>query len=103
MKRDNRLPTLVKLLLLAVFLVLLSGCAAQGLQGMSPEQIKAAGKDATAICTEAFSPWGRGRTVYLNVDRAVIQSGGFTVDKDCALQFHNSVPMQPVLQNPVKP
>lgn len=92
----------MKRLLIAL---LLPGCAAQGLQGMSAEQIKAAGKDATAICTEAFSPWGRGRTVYLNVDRNVIQSGAFQVTKDCDVIFNNTIPMQPVFQNPqpVKP
>lgn len=76
--------------IVAVAAVLLGGCAAQGLQGMSAEQIKAAGKDGTIICTQAFTPWGRATSTYFNVDRGVVSGGGFTVDKECAVTFHNA-------------
>lgn len=75
---------------------------------LSAEQLRASGKEANAQCIEFFSPWGRGRTVFFNVDKNVIPNGSFTFDKDCGMTYTNSTPIpsppQPTMTLPtVKP
>lgn len=70
---------------------------------MTAEQIKAAGKDGTVIYTEAFTPWGRAKTIYFNVDSNVVKNGSFSIDKEGMVQFTNSVPTPPIPQPAVKP
>lgn len=76
----------------APLFLLLAGCAGQGLQGMSAEQIAATAKmkDANVTCVIGNSPWGRLTTVYVNVDKSVVVNGSVTVDEGCKTTFTNA-------------
>lgn len=80
--------------LLGLLAFVLSGCASTaGYQGMSAEQIAALAKmkDANINCIIGNSPWGKVVTVYVNLDKGVIPSGGVTVDAECKVTL-TSVP-----------
>lgn len=92
--------------LLALILLALPGCMSlTGNTAMTKEQIEAAAKskDAGATCTRVNTPWGPATTVYLNVDKGVVQSGNVTVGPDCTISFANQQPMPPPPGQPVKP
>lgn len=80
----------------AILALLLAGCQSAGLQGMSAEQITATArmKDANVNCIIINSPWGRGVTTFVNLDKGVVPSGGITVDNECKIT---------ILNNPVPP
>lgn len=80
-------------LLIALLALTLTGCAQFG---MTPEQLKAAGKDGVAVCTETFSPWGRLRSVFMQIDKGVVQSGSMMIGTDCGIVFQNTPPAPPV-------
>lgn len=66
--------------------LLLSGCMTNSAyENMSAEQITALSKlkDANVACVIVNSPWGRGVSVFANLDRGVIHEGVVTVDGDC--------------------
>jgi hypothetical protein len=67
----------------------LAGCA--GMTGMTPEQLEAAGKakDVSVMCLQANGPWGKGQTIYLNIDKSVIRDGSIAVDDACKVTFSN--------------
>lgn len=80
------LPALVLVLIVAM----LFGCAVpppMDPSKMTAEQITAAAKDrsALAICTTVNSPWGVGRTVHVQLDKATIPDGDVSVATDCAV------------------
>jgi hypothetical protein len=77
--------------------LLLSGCANFGggaYENMSAEQIAALAKmkDANVACVIVNSPWGRGVTVFANVDKDVIQKGQVVIDTDCKVTITNEKP-----------
>jgi hypothetical protein len=87
-----------KLLVLSV--LLLSGCASLGYQGMSPEAISAASKDKSvnAICTVFTGVWGSGKNFYLNVDQRLVENGGVAVTMNpdnCSFQMNNAATVRP--------
>lgn len=76
--------------LLILLIALLAGCAGTmpaDPTHMSPEQLAAMAKDrsASAACTVVNSPWGVGRTIYVQLDKATIPSGNVTVGPDCTV------------------
>lgn len=84
---------------------MLSGCASLFGSGteLSAAQITAMGKDknANAICITASGPWGKAITTYVVVDKAVLQTGSFSVDTECKVQMVNErqiVVQQPIVQ-----
>jgi len=86
----------------AIFLLVclaasLAGCASNSYQGMTAEQISALAsmKDANVNCVVLTTPWGTSRTVFVNVDSSVIDSGGVTATPDCAVTFSNAAPAKP--------
>jgi hypothetical protein len=58
---------------------------------MTPEQLRESAKDRSAMasCTTASSPWGDGRTIYVQIDRQTLPTGSVTVAADCAVTFHS--------------
>lgn len=73
--------------------ILMVGCGAVGYQNMSPEQLQALSKmkDANANCIIANTPWGRGVSIYVNLDKGVIPSGSVTIDGDCKVTISNGI------------
>jgi hypothetical protein len=95
-KRDWHATVLTVLLFCFIYAVylLLGGCAATssaGYQGMSVEQISALAKmkDANINCVIINSPWGKGVTIFVNVDKGVVPSGTVTVDSECKVILTN--------------
>ena len=84
--------------------VALSGCMGMptAYEKMSAEQIAALAKmkDANVACVIANTPWGRGVSVFANVDRDVIQKGSLTVDTDCKITYTNEKQTAPVKPAP---
>lgn len=73
-----------------VLALLLTGCASMmnPYVDMSPEQISAAVKDKnlTAWCLVLNTPYGRGITSILNLDKAVLPAGSsISVDEQCKI------------------
>lgn len=64
---------------------------------MTPEQLKAAAADrsASASCTVVNSPWGVGRTIFVQLDRGTIPAGAVTVGADCAVTVQSAKPGAP--------
>jgi starvation-inducible outer membrane lipoprotein len=58
---------------------------------MTPEQLRESAKDRSAMasCTTANSPWGVGRTIYVQIDRQTLPTGSVTVAADCAVTFNS--------------
>lgn len=83
----------MKKLALLSLLVLVPGCGAMGYQSMSPEQLQALSKmkDANANCIIANTPWGRGVSVYVNLDKGVIPAGTVTIDGECKVTISNGI------------
>lgn len=80
----------MKLLALLVTLFALSGCMGSlGYQGMSADQIKALGKESNISCVDITGMWGRGKSIFVNVDKSVIDKGGIEVTPDCGVKFMN--------------
>lgn len=68
----------------------LAGCANQvpaDPTHMTPEQIKELAKDksASAACTVVNSPWGVGRTIFVQFDKSTSPNGTVTVGADCTV------------------
>ena len=63
---------------------------------MSPDQLKAAAVDRSAVasCTVVNSPWGVGRTIYVQLDKGTIPAGAVTVGADCAVTVQSARPGQ---------
>ena len=59
---------------------------------MTPDQLKEMVKDrsASAACTLINSPWGVGRTVFVQLDKAAIPSGAVQVNQDCTMVITNT-------------
>ncbi len=77
---------------LAILILLLPGCmnmGSFGYQGMTAEQIKALGKESNISCVDITGMWGRGKSVFMNVDKSVIDKGGIEVAPDCSVRFLN--------------
>lgn len=75
---------------IALLCAALAGCAGTipaDPSKMTPEQLKAAAADRSAVatCTLMNSPWGAGRTIYVQLDKATIPSGSVTVGTDCTV------------------
>lgn len=73
-------------------LVMLAGCAGNipaDPTRMTPDQIKELAKDksATAACTVVNSPWGVGRTIYVQFDKSTSPNGTVTVGADCTVSL----------------
>lgn len=73
-------------------LVLLTGCAGTipaDPSKMTAEQLKALAADRSAIaaCTLINGPWGVGRTILVQLDRAAIVGGGISVGADCTVNL----------------
>jgi hypothetical protein len=75
-------------------LLVLTACAANGYQNMTPEQIAATAKmkDANINCVIIASPWGKGVTTFLNLDKGVLPVGTITVDSECRITIRNQEP-----------
>jgi hypothetical protein len=87
-----------KIVLLILLCTLIGGCASAGYQGMTPEQIAATAKmkDANVNCVVLNSPYGRGVTVFINLDKGVIPLGTITVDSECKTTVSTSpAPFKP--------
>jgi hypothetical protein len=65
---------------------------------MTPEQLRESAKDRSAMasCTTANSPWGVGRTIYVQIDRQTLPTGSVTVAADCAVTFNSETAPRPV-------
>ena len=88
---------------IAVLIVLLAGCmGSMGYQNMSADQIKALGKESNIACTDATSVWGKVRTVFINVDKSVVEKGGIEVADGCGVKFLNERPA-PAIASPKLP
>lgn len=71
----------------------ISGCATQGYQGMTSDQIAALAKmkDANVNCVKGSTPLtGSFITVFVNLDKGVIPDGGISVDGDCKVVLTNT-------------
>lgn len=71
---------------------LLTACAGQipaDPTHMTPEQLNALAKDksATAACTVINSPWGVGRSIYVQFDKSTSPNGTVTVGADCTVSL----------------
>lgn len=78
----------MKLSFLLPFIFLLAGCSMfQPKPTMDAEQLAAAAKDknASVACGTGTGPWGKVGTVFVNVDKASINSGSVTVDSECKI------------------
>lgn len=79
-----------------LLIVTLTGCMGNaGYGGMSADQIKALGKESNIACTDVTGPWGRGKSVFVNVDKSVIDKGGIEVTPDCSIKFMNERQFKP--------
>ena len=91
----------MKRMLALLATLLLAGCMGMqtAYEKMSADQIQALAKmkDANVACVIANTPWGRGVSVFANVDRGVIQRGVLTVDGECKVTVSNDSPA-PTLQ-----
>ncbi len=71
----------------------LTGCMAMPADPakMTAEQIKASAGDrsAQAACTIVNSPWGVGRTIFVQLDQRTIPAGSVTVGTDCAVTIQS--------------
>jgi len=82
----------MKHLLCCIFAAVLEGCASQvpaDPTHMTPEQIKELAKDksASAACTVVNSPWGVGRTIFVQFDKSTAPNGTVTVGADCTVSL----------------
>lgn len=76
--------------------ILLPGCMGNlGYHDMTAAQIKALGKEANVSCVDATTLYGRVRSVFINVDRTVIDKGGIEVAPDCTVKFLNEKQFKP--------
>ena len=78
----------------------LSGCAGMGghgLEAMSADQIREAAKmkDASIVVTDVNSVWGRVKTIFMSVDKAVIEDGKVTVTPEGSVTFENKKAFKP--------
>lgn len=81
---------------IALLALALSGCmGTAGYGGMSAEQIKALGKEANISVIETASPWGKVRSVFINVDKSVVDKGGIEITQDGAVKFMNERQFSP--------
>lgn len=81
---------MVRFVLIASGVVVLAGCANIGYQSMSPEQLKALGKEANISYTEGNSIlWGNFRNIFMNIDKSVIDKGGISIGKDGTIELRN--------------
>lgn len=83
-----------------ICVLLLHGCVGMGMQGLTPEQIKAAAnvRDVNALCLKVAGPWGTGVTTFLSVDQKVIPKDGTVgVTDACQIAFSQNqpAPVQP--------
>lgn len=73
-----------------LLIVTLSGCMGSfGYNGMSADQIKALGKESNISCVDVTGMWGRGKSVFVNVDKSVVDKGGIEVTAECSVKFMN--------------
>jgi hypothetical protein len=81
-------------------IIVIAGCASAGYQGMTADQIAATAKmkDANVNCVVVASPWGKGTTTFVNIDKGVIQTGTVTVDADCKITVNNAPAATPALK-----
>jgi len=82
--------TVLTLFIIGAVVVLVAGCGASmpaDPTHMSPEQLTAMAKDrsASGACTVFSGPWGVGRTIYVQLDKATIPSGSVTIGTDCTV------------------
>lgn len=82
--------TICRALMLAAAAACLAGCAGTipaDPSKMTADQIKAmaADRSAVATCTVVNSPWGVGRTIYVQLDKATIPAGTVSVAADCSV------------------
>lgn len=83
-------------ILALLLLTTLAGCmGSMGYQNMSADQIKALGKESNISCIDGTSVWGRVKSVFVNIDRSVIDKGGIEVTPDCSIKFMNERLFQP--------
>jgi starvation-inducible outer membrane lipoprotein len=91
----QRLP-LIELLIITAFM--LAGCLTMPADPakMTPEQLTAFAKDKNAniACTTVNSPYGRGISAYVVLDKSVVPNGSITVDDQCKVNVINS-PLPP--------
>jgi hypothetical protein len=87
-------PLLAAMTLVAIIIVLalLSGCAATvpaDPTKMTPEQLAELAKDksVSAACTVVNSPWGVGRTIFVQFDKSTAPNGTVTVGADCTVSL----------------
>ena len=79
----------------ALLLLALSGCAT--LPGdpamMTAEQLREVVKDKTATvgCATVQTPY-KGNTVFVNLDKGVLQVGEVTISSDCTITIKNDRP-----------
>lgn len=71
-------------------------------KSMSPEQISALGKDKTAAanCVVLNTPYGRGVSTYMALDKSVLEKGAkLTVDEQCKMDLQQGG----LIQAPTQP
>lgn len=81
-------------LIIAAIAAIFAGCAGTlpaDPSKMTAEQLKAAAADrsAMAACTIVNSPWGVGRTIYVQLDQKTIPTGSVTVAADCSVTINS--------------
>ncbi len=76
-------------LIIFAVIVLFGGCAS--VPGdpakLNAEQLREIAKDksASVACTIVNSPWGVGRTIWVQVDKSTFKAGAVTVGADCTV------------------
>jgi len=82
----------------------LTGCTALPADPakMTADQLAALAKDrsASASCTTVNSPWGVGRSIYVQLDQKTIPTGSVTVGTDCSITINSDTPAKPVAPKP---
>lgn len=80
----------MKFIISALATLALTACmGTMGYSGMSADQIKALGKESNISCVDGTSVWGRVRSIFINVDKGVVDDGGVEVSADCNVKFLN--------------
>ena len=77
-----------------LFPLLLMGCASfpASPTSMTPEQLKEWAKDKNAhiVCIVANTPYGKGSTLFVTLDKGVVPNGTIVIDDACKTTISNS-------------